>query len=201
MIFTHLQQIYNDMQLNHPNEVADVFEVSFNRHIFRCLFIADSDGRTLFLSSTGENIFTIRLELNQSFEWNGFLGDDYNKLCNYLELQYNPNNRFVPSNFFEELNELFPVTFSANPHPREKAITIHRCYNSEEEKPYFTNWIHWTKKHPSDENIALTASLIGFRDAQRCYNARVSSSWSKNPEDENLAKLNEWVAMIENESI
>ncbi len=197
MQFLHLQLIYEDMRLQ--GRKADVFNVRYNRHPFRCMFLADEMQKTLFICTTGENAFVIRLELNEHFECSALLDPKtYSNLCNYLELHYDPAHPFRTSEFFSELDSLFPTQCTESPAPAERATIINRSFSSEL-KPYFKGWIPWKKKHTSEENMYLTASLIGFTDAERCKQANVSSAWSSNPNDENLDALDQWAAMVENQ--
>ena len=197
MQFLHLQDIYRDMLLQGRN--ADVFNVRYNRHPFRCMFLAEEKQKTLFICTTGENAFVIRLELNDHFECSAHLDQKtYSNLCHYLGLHYDPGHPFKTSEFFLELDSLFPRQCTDFPAPAERATIINRSF-SNELKPYFKGWIPWKKKHTSEENMYLTASLIGFRDAERCKQANISSAWSANPDDENLDALNEWAVMVENQ--
>lgn len=195
MKFLHLQSIYKDMLIK--ERIADTFNVMYNRHPFRCMLLAGNTQRTFFLCTVGENFFVIRLELTEEFEWFGRLDTElYLKLCKYLNLHYDPENPFKPSCFFAEIDTLAPGRCTENPPCYERASIINHSFTSEN-KPFFKGWIQWKKNHTSKENMYLTASLIGFQDAERCKRANISSAWSADPDDENLDALIQWASMIE----
>ena len=197
MQFLHLQSIYEDMR--NQNRNVDIFNIRYNRRPFRCMFLADEMQKTLFICTTGDNSFVIRMELNNRFECSPLLDQKaYSNLCKYLKLHYDPAHPFKTSEFFSKLDSLFPRQCTNFPAPSERATIINHSF-SNESKPYFKGWIHWKKNHTSKENMYLTASLIGFPDAERCKQANVSSAWSTNPDDENLDALNQWAIMVENQ--
>lgn len=192
----NLESMYNDMQLR--SDVASSFNVIYNTHEFRCIFIADKEEKTLFLSSTGENAFTVIFRIDDGFEFNsGISNTEYTNLVHYLNLRYNPENRFVPANFLGELDVHFPDHVIERPTLRERAVTINRAMNQHNGEEYFKGWIKWTSKNPSPENHEKTKALVGAFHAERLRKAKISSAWSPNPEEENLSKLDAWIAMVD----
>lgn len=192
----NLELMYHDMQ--HRGDIASSFNVTHNRHGFRCIFIADEIEKTLFLSSTGENAFTITFNISDTFEFNSRLNNtDYTKLVRYLNIKYDPINKFSPATFIAELDTHFPDHVVERPTPRERARTVSRAKNVPDGEVYFKGWIKWTKKGVRPENVDKTKSIVGGYQAERIRKANISSCWSPNPEDEDLAKLDAWIAMVD----
>ena len=192
----NLESMYNDMQLR--NEVASSFNVIYNTHGFRCIFIADKEEKTLFLSSTGENAFTVTFIINNNFEFNsGISNAEYDNLVHYLNLRFNPANRFYPSTFLAEFDTHIPDHVIERPTPRERAVIVNRATNLHNGEVYFKGWIKWTSKNPSPENYEKTKAVVGAFHAERLRNAKISSAWSPNPEEENLSKLDAWIARVD----
>lgn len=192
----NLERMYNDMQRR--RDVASSFDVIYNTHRFRCIFIADESEKTLYISSTGENAFTVVFNINDDFEFNsGISKTEYDNLVHYLELRYNPDNKFVPANFLAEFDAYSPNHVVERPTPRERAVTVNRATNLLNGEEYFKGWIKWTVKNPSPENFEKTKTLVGAFHAKRLRNAKISSAWSHNPEEENLARLDAWIAMMD----
>ena len=192
----NLERMYNDMQRR--RDVASSFDVIYNTHRFRCIFIADESEKTLYISSTGENAFTVVFNINDDFEFNsGISKTEYDNLVHYLELRYNPDNKFVPADFLAEFDAYSPNHVVERPTPRERAVTVNRATNLLNGEEYFKGWIKWTVKNPSPENFEKTKTLVGAFHAKRLRSAKISSAWSHNPEEENLARLDAWIAMMD----
>lgn len=194
----HLHLLYKDMLSK--NEFACVFDINHNGRPFRCVFIADDNGHDLFISKTGANPFTFRVIVPDDFIVNSFAipSNVYSMLTEYLGLRYNPEHRFIPINFLIELDTYFPVKFTMAPTVRERYQTARRTVSNYDGEKYFKGWIKWKSRNTTDENMYLTASLVGYETAQRFQKLNISSAWSPNEEDENLFALHNWASIIDN---
>lgn len=175
---------------------AEKFDVHYNKRVFKCLFIADDLEKTLFLSTTGKKSFVISFSIDNNFECTPYINEHYNELCDYLGLTYNPSNPFSPKSFLLQLDKCFPTVISKSPSVSERAAFINRSSNTEN-KPYFVGWIKWNVRQTSYENMLLTASIVGYKNAKRLMNMNISSAWSSNPNDERLDLLDDWVKYID----
>lgn len=194
----HLHLLYDDMI--EKNEFSCVFDIRYNGHPFRCIFIADNDGHDLFISKIGQNPFTFRVIVPEDFIVNSFSipSNVYSMLTEYLELRYNPEHRFIPINFLAELDAYFPTVFTTAPTIRERYQTARRTVSNYDGEKYFKGWIRWRNKNTTDENMYLTASLVGYETARRFQNQNISSAWSPYENDENLDALHNWANYIDN---
>ena len=105
----NLRCLYLDMKKE--GQTAVTFQCKYNnRYCFSCIFIADEDGKVLYISSLGDNSFTLKVHVKSDFSIDKFGLDKetYVKLCEYLELKYNPDNPFIPREFIIQLDGVFP---------------------------------------------------------------------------------------------
>ena len=115
------------------------------------------------------NPFTFRVIVPDDFIVNSFAipSNVYSMLTEYLGLRYNPEHRFIPINFLIELDTYFPVKFTMAPTVRERYQTARRTVSNYDGEKYFKGWIKWKSRNTTDENMYLTASLVGYETAQR----------------------------------
>lgn len=168
------------------------FSIIYNGHPFSNLFIDDYEEPTLYITSLGENPFTIKLIGNENFVFSVYLGDLYSPLYQYLELTSNKTNPFMPANFFEQYDAYIETANFQRPRPRDIARTVNIDERKVEDakKIYFCGW------HPlpdgesvSPLNFKKTCGLVGYEEAQRLRNARVSSNWTDIERKEALEKI------------
>ena len=67
----------------------------------------------MYISSLGDNSFTLKVNVKSDFSIDKFGLDKetYVKLCEYLELKYNPDNPFIPREFIIQLDGVFPKEY------------------------------------------------------------------------------------------
>lgn len=190
----NLHQHYIDMTAH--GEFASIFSCIYNNHGFRCLFIADQEEKTLYLSSMGNYSFTIPIIIPDDFYMSKlYIGQYYKSLADYLDIKYNPDNPFVPTEFLDQLDGHFPARIIELPSVQERSAIIRRVHKESEGNDYFTGWAKWNVKHTTPENELLTASLIGPAAAKKCRSANISSCWSSDPNQEDLTKLDNWIIL------
>ena len=181
-------------------QTAVTFQCKYNnRYCFSCIFIADEEGKVLYISSLGDNSFTLKVNVKSDFSIDKFGLDKetYVKLCEYLELKYNPDNPFIPREFIIQLDGVFPKEYK-KAETRECIHAICQANNTDEgDKIYFAGWRHWTQKHTQDDNMEKSAMLVGFRNAMRLQKNNISSCWSADKDEEDLSKLNEWIDLLD----
>lgn len=194
----NLRCLYLDMKKE--GQTAVTFQCKYNnRYCFSCIFIADEDGKALYISSLGDNSFTLKVHVKSDFSIDKFGLDKetYVKLCEYLELKYNPDNPFIPREFIIQLDGVFPKEYK-KAETRECIRAICQANNTDEgDKIYFAGWRHWTQKHTQDDNMEKSAMLVGFRNAMRLQKNNISSCWSADKDEEDLSKLNEWIDLLD----
>ena len=108
----NLRCLYLDMKKE--GQTAVTFQCKYNnRYCFSCIFIADEEGKVLYISSLGDNSFTLKVNVKSDFSIDKFGLDKetYVKLCEYLELKYNPDNPFIPREFIIQLDGVFPKEY------------------------------------------------------------------------------------------
>ena len=94
----NLENLYNSMKTE--NQTRVVFPFEYNERGFSCLFLVDILPYRLNVSSLGNRSFIIEFELNEQFEIKENMNnEDYINLVRYLDLRYNPENRFRPKFF------------------------------------------------------------------------------------------------------
>lgn len=197
----HLQNLENLYANMHgQGDTAITFHCRYNNTPgFSCIFIADENGKILYISSLGENSFTIKIQIKNDFNIEGFKLDNdiYNKLCKYLQLTYNLDNPFIPTNFLANLDKNIPNVY--NKATRAQCVeAISKANNlCDEDKIYFTGWKKWHEKTTSDDNMEKTAILVGFESAKRLQNNNISSCWTADANDEDLSKINQWIDLFD----
>lgn len=190
-ILNNLKSLYHSMCDN--NEIATIFNINYNKRQFRCLFLADEFEKTLFLSA---NHFVIKFDIYNDFSFStGLTKAEYKNLVEYLNLKYDPENKFYPYNFLLQADSRFPTHIIEIPTISQRAYIISTYYNNDN-AIYFKGWAKWKVKNTSQENQLKTASIVGSKNAQRLKDAHISSCWSNNPDEENLNNLDKWVEYI-----
>ena len=107
--------------------------------------------------------------------------EDYAKLCEALGLKYDPNNRFRPKDFFEDLNRAIPREVSRSSEVKPQDVARYFRNVKEADKIYFAGW----RSHQDPEvrdvterNLEKTRRLLGEDAYRRCLKYRISSAWT-----------------------
>ncbi len=190
--FENLKQLSMDMR-KHTMSSAQ-FSINYNGHFFSCVYIDEIEHPLLLVTTLGRNPFTIKILGNKTFEFNVYLGDRYRDLIRYLELQYDPNNKFLPEKFFSEFDKKIPISHALTnkPSPSEMARTVNNTIETADEadKIYFCKWKNLPfGQKVSEANFYKTCALIGYEDALRLRDNGISSCWTDDPNEERIMKI------------
>lgn len=108
--FSQLKLLHDDMKKK--DEPHAVFTVKFLGKSFSCIFITDTNPYLLYIDSFGISPFTLEFSLSDKYETSlSIENSKYSALCAYLELKWDPDNRFYPINFLEHINKNTPSSF------------------------------------------------------------------------------------------
>lgn len=194
----NLRNLYLDMLRN--GQTVITFHCDYNNtNGFSCIFMAEECKKILYISSLGDNVFTLKIIIKDDFSIElGFIENDvYRKLCKYLDIHFNPDNPFKPKNFVMELDNDIPNAYRV-PAYRECIAAISRAnYCNDEDKIYFAGWKCWKKKTTSDENMERSASLVGFENALKFQKNNISSCWSSSENEERLDLIDQWLDLLD----
>lgn len=159
-VFSRLAILHSDMKGR--EEVRCVFPFEYNGKRFSCIFLADVDPYRLYLTTMGISPQVFELEVIDKYQVNAYFSD-YKKLVAYLELKYDPDHIFRPSDFFEVLNRNIPPIFTRKPNYSEVLCVVAKKRNIEEEnKVYFCGWYTNPKgKNVKQNNLEKTRSAFG----------------------------------------
>lgn len=192
--FTGLRILHEDMKKN--KEERATFPFTYNEKGFSCIFLADVEPYRLYLTTLGKIPEVYELEISKKYLVDCYI-DDYKKLVAYLEIKYDPNHKFIPSDFFKVLNRKIPKEFKKRPHYADVITIASKRRNIEEvSKIYFCGW----KRNPigksvSDKNYEKTRSAFGEEKAKMSKIKNISSCWTDNESEEEIKKLSDIVAI------
>ncbi|MCQ4140607.1 DUF6037 family protein [Chryseobacterium sp. EO14] len=160
MKLNNLRRLYTGMLNN--NETYYIFEFVKNKVVFEVLFdIYYSPFVLHFLQKDNNFSFTINVE--QGFVVNPLLkGELYSKLCNILNLKYNPSNRFSPKSFFEEFNDKIP-DFKHREKKERELLLYYKDQIEDSQNLFYGGTIPWNKinngKNLRPKNLEKTRIL------------------------------------------
>ncbi len=98
----HLEKLNKDMVCK--GETRVVFHAHHRGHFFSCIFLSDIQPYRLYVSALEKLDLTLEFEVSESFFASACLKqDDFVKLVAYLEIKFNPESRFLTSDFLSEL--------------------------------------------------------------------------------------------------
>jgi hypothetical protein len=164
MKLTGLENIYKGLKKN--NENYFIFTFQKRNIIFNVLFdIFKKPFELCFIQKNKRFHFSIKVELG--FVIDPRLGSEtYKKLCEILNLKYDPNNRFSPFAFFSEFNKMIPK-YSKRVKEKRELLDFYIYDIEEPEKLNFGGTIEWKKinngKHVSKKNLEKTRILFPER--------------------------------------
>lgn len=188
--FTTLEVLHQDMK--RLNKGRTTFPFVYNKKSFSCIFLADITPMRLYLTTLGDSPITFELLIYNNYCTDTYI-DDYKELIKYLEIKYDPNHIFKPTDFFEVLNKRIPTKFCGAPSYGDVIRIVSTRRDVEDaDRVYFCGW----KNNPDGyhvraKNLEKTRSAFGDRIANMCRDKNVSSRWTDIANEEDLAKLNE----------
>lgn len=119
-------------------------------------------------------------------------------MADYLELKYDPTNKFTPRVFFDEFDAAISPKICREATTQELTRSIGRANDAKEkDKIYFCGWKqNGTSAHVTDKNYMKTKRLFGDAIAKKLRKANVSSCWTNTPDEENLQQINKYISYI-----
>lgn len=178
----NLEIIKNEMDMK--GITRTVFNFNINNKDFSCIFIVDITPFRLYLTTLGNEPYVIEFEISNDFEINPILSrEDYKALIRYLEIKYNPDNKFSTINFLNDINAILPTVIINNPHYTDILQTVSQTREIEEaDKIYFMGWkkLH-AGQNVSSQNAEKTLSVFGEKIAKLSVRSRISSCWTDQP--------------------
>lgn len=127
------------------NQLSTLFmDLRYNNIEFTVIY--SSSDNSLLLLKKGANRISAEFELplSDNFKVNLYLDGLYQELVNFLEIQYNPNHKFRPFNFFK--------SFDANFIPRHHAQVAEIVYINRSRKLEDPNAIYFLRLIPHNGN-------------------------------------------------
>lgn len=115
MYLKNLNALYIDMQKNGADSV--VFAAQVEGHPFSCAFATVTGEFHLFVTTLGEDPFTIDIQVDSNFNVaNGlYLPNDlYEKLAHYLGIKKGRGAPFRPISFIQKLDSVTPTKYNGN---------------------------------------------------------------------------------------
>ncbi|MFA6413820.1 MAG: DUF6037 family protein [Syntrophales bacterium] len=176
-----LRQLYRSMKDQEIDRYR--FGHKHGKASFDVFFFIDEKPFILLFGVKGDR-FGFEIEILPGFQINLPLDKEiYTNLCRVLGLQYDPNNRFSPKDFFEQFDRYVPIRAdkSAEAKPHETA----KYYPDLEDanKIYFIGWrdnkIRGEKVTAA--NLLKTRKLLNVKVYEMSFLKNVSSCWTDDP--------------------
>ena len=176
-----LEAIYKGMKAQEIERYR--FRYQCNKVTFEVFFFIDETPFKLLFGLIGGS-FAFDLIVEKGFRINPILSKPiYSKLCEVLELNYDPNNPFSTAAFFREFDRQIPRT--VNRRQKAQPHQVARFYPNVEEadKVYFIRWLYHDgiKSNATLENKEKTKLLLGFKAYEICSAKNISSCWCDAP--------------------
>lgn len=195
--FANLVTLHADMRRR--NVTRTVFPFEYKGKGISCMFITDTQPRVLYLTTLGENAFTVELSINANYETATYI-ERYFDLREYLGIPYNPDaeERFKPVSLFRMLCTQIPTTHNNIPdYHHVLKVTGKLRVIEDADRIYFAD---------GKEIRTTTAFLIKtLRKLALCLgksvrlrletqmNANVSSRWTSTKDEETLTEFNRFL--------
>ena len=115
MYLKNLNALYIDMQKNGADSV--VFAAQVEGHPFSCAFATVTGEFHLFVTTLGEDPFTIDIQVDSNFNVaNGLYLPNglYEKLAHYLGIKKGRGAPFRPISFIQKLDSVTPTKYNGN---------------------------------------------------------------------------------------
>ena len=150
-----------------------------NHKEFDVLFFTDMEPYELMFGLVGGQ-WSMTVKMLEGYRVNTWLGEDYARLCEALGLKYDPDNRFRPKDFFEDLNRAIPRELSLSNEVKPQDVARYFRDIEEADKIYFLCWRphHDPRRKVTERNLEKTRRLLGEDAYRRCRKHRISSAWT-----------------------
>jgi hypothetical protein len=135
----------------------------------------------LLLGAIGTD-FAITLLVQRGFLVEAELPNpDYRALCRALQLNFDQNNHFKPTDFFADLNRNIPQSVDlATGHVQPHHVLAYRKDVDEADKKFFCGWKDntLTDEQVSEPNLKKTLEAFKQRIYEFCRRQNISSRWT-----------------------
>lgn len=192
-IFTGLKSLYVDMQIK--KEYRAIFSVDYKKRNFSCLFLCDISPYRFIIIPTGDATFAIELQIGADFSTKSYI-ENYHQLVHFLGITYDPNHKFLPTDFFVYINKKVPSTFSNRPSLEQVLAASNRCHEIER-----GDQLHFCglRRNPQGEKVSpknyeKTRLAFGDRTAKLLRKYNVSTCWTDDESKKNLAEINKFLS-------
>lgn len=156
------------------------FEYNAGQAVFDVFFFIDSSPYLLLFGVKAKN-FSFELEVKQGFMIDHQLDSEtYKRLCEALELEYNPDRPFSPYNFFSHFNKQIPTHASMQQKAKPHDLAQYKNIAEEADKIYFIGWRDNSKwgTNVQQSNLTKTKELLGEKAYRSCQKKNISSCWT-----------------------
>lgn len=157
------------------------FEYAYGQAHFDVIFLADEVPYILLLGLRGGSI-AFEFEVTADYIVQSVYMDrgDYQTLVRLLGIKYDPSSTFRPAHFLEWVDRAAPAVALPAHRPKPADVARFRREVEESEKIHFLKWQHYPGgiRGPTEENLAKTRKLLGFRYYKICRERRISSCWT-----------------------
>lgn len=170
--------LYKDMKQSNIDRYK--FPFTYNKVNFDVFFLIDSSPFILMFGVKAHN-FYFELEVKNGFYISDKISQDkYKELCEILGLQYDPNNPFKPSYFFNEFNKSIPKKMKIKAKVLPQDIGYYKKQVEESDRIYFIGWRNnnVAREEVSEDNLEKTRQLISEQAYTRCKDKNISSRWA-----------------------
>lgn len=148
---------------------------------FEAIFLIEETPFELLLGGIGTH-FGTSLRVFPGFRIDPLLPKpDFGALCDALQLTFDPDRRFKPSDFFADLDKAIPQSVDLKTGRVQPHDVLSRRRNVEEaDKIYFCGWKDnsLTGERASDANLKKTLEAFGQRVFELCKRRNISSRWT-----------------------
>lgn len=188
--FSNIEILHKEMK--RINEYRITYSFSYNQKYFSCIILFDIIPYRLYMNALGKENLSFEFEINELYHCSSYI-EHYHDLINFLNIKYDPNNKFSPNTLLKVLNNKTPTNYN-NKKPRYndvlKMVKKHRKID-EQNKIYFCGW----RKNPincnvTKENLEKTTSAFGYKFYRICLKYNISSCWTSDLNEEKLIEIN-----------
>lgn len=198
----NLRKMFLNMRNNEIT--ANIFDVTYNRHIFTCILLLNDYGSTLLITMFigAHNAQTIAVDLDEECNTPISLSyEEYRVLAQFLGFTGTTGNRFIPREFFKQFDQQIDPNLNRTPTLQERIRAIGRAVNIAENrnKVYFCGWRENKNSGTvTNKNYAKTRIMLGEKYAKKLRAANISSRWTANEQDEDLEQINRYLNLLDN---
>lgn len=157
------------------------FSFSFRGKQFEAIYFIDDQPHSLAIGIRKEN-FYFEVTVKPGFRIKSWI-KNLSEFYRIMGFQDDPDNKFHPSVFFNELNRKIPANINNKNRPEPYEIAQYRTPAEEPDKIYHAGWVDNEKKgnQVSPENLQKTRDLLSYEAYKMCKEKNISSRWSPTP--------------------